>query len=81
MCDQTQSFLSRITKSEIPWMNYVSGPRLWPVTADNSTFGVWTGDWVSSPHEDLVLIPRTESNVYQKAFATLEQKLKAKKKA
>lgn len=80
LCDQTRSFLYRITKSEIPWMNYVSGPRLWPVTADNTTFGVWTGDWVASPHEDLVLIPRTEANVYQKAFATLEAKLKARKK-
>ena len=79
LCDQTRSFLYRITKSEIPWMNYVSGPRLWPVTADNTTFGVWTGDWVASPHEDLVLMPRTETNVYQKAFATLEAKLKARK--
>jgi hypothetical protein len=51
------------------------------VTADNSTFGVWTGDRVSSPLEDPVLNPCTETNVYHKAFATLEQKLKAKKKA
>ncbi len=49
-------------------MNYVSGPRLWPVTADNTTFGVWTGDWVASPQDDLVLIPRTEQNVYQRAL-------------
>ena len=81
LCDQTRSFLYRIIKSEIPWINYVSGPRLWPVTADNSTFGVWTGDWVASAQDDQVLIPRTEANVYQKAFAGLEQKLKAKKKA
>ena len=79
-CDQTRSFLYRITKSEIPWMNYVSGPRLWPITANNTTFGVWTGDWVASPQDDLVLIPRTESNVYQKAFATVEKKLLAKTK-
>ena len=81
LCDQNRSFLYRITQSEIPWMNYVSGPRLWPVTADNSTFGVWTGDWVASPHEDLVLIPRTEENVYQKAFATVEKNLVTKGKA
>ena len=79
LCDQTRSFLYRITKSDLPWMNYVSGPRLWPVTADNSTFGVWTGDWVASPQDDLVLIPRTEQNVYQRAFATLEKNLKARK--
>lgn len=74
LCDLTRSFSYRITKCEIPWMNYVSGPRLWPVTAGNTTFGVWTGDWVASPHDDLVLIPGTEDNVYQRAFATLERK-------
>ena len=73
LCDITRSFSYRITKCEIPWINYVSGPRLWPVTADNSTFGVWTGDWTASPQDDLVLIPRTEENVYQRAFATLEK--------
>ena len=76
LCDQTRSFLYRITKSDLPWLNYVSGPRLWPVTADNSTFGVWTGDWVASPQDDLILIPQTEQNVYQKAFATVEMNLK-----
>ena len=79
LCDLTRSFSYRITKCEIPWMNYVSGPRLWQVTADNTTFGVWTGDWVASPHDDLVLIPRTEENVYQRAFATLETKFFRKK--
>ena len=73
LCDMTRSFSYRITKCEIPWMNYVSGPRLWPVTADNTTFGVWTGDWVASPQDDVVLIPRTEENVYQRAFATIEK--------
>ena len=78
--DITRSFSYRITRCEIPWMNYVSGPRLWPVTADNTTFGVWTGDWVASPQEDLVLIPRTEQNVYQRAFAELERNYFGKKK-
>lgn len=73
LCDLTHSFSYRITKCDTPWMNYVSGPRLWPVTADNTTFGVWTGDWVASPQDDLVLIPRTEENVYQRAFATVEK--------
>ncbi|WP_395687462.1 SRPBCC family protein [Aestuariivirga sp.] len=78
LCDLTRSFSYRITKCDIPWMNYVSGPRLWPVTADNTTFGVWTGDWVASPQDDVVLIPRTEENVYQRAFATLELNLTGK---
>lgn len=79
LCDVTRSFSYRITKCSIPWMNYVSGPRLWPVTADNTTFGVWTGDWVASPHDDLTLIPDTEANVYQRAFATLEKRILGKR--
>jgi Polyketide cyclase / dehydrase and lipid transport len=76
--DINRSFSYRITKCELPWLNYVSGPRLWPVTADNSTFGVWTGDWDASAQDDLVLIPGTEMNVYQKAFAGVEKKLRKK---
>lgn len=76
LSDIERSFSYRITKSEIPWLNYVSGPRLWPVTANNTTFALWTGDWDASPQDDLVLIPRTEQNVYQKAFAGVEALLK-----
>jgi uncharacterized protein YndB with AHSA1/START domain len=81
LSDLERSFSYRITKSEIPWLNYVSGPRLWPVTANNTTFSVWTGDWDASPQDDLVLIPRTEMNVYQKAFAGVETLLKNRSKS
>jgi len=73
LCDLTRSFSYRITSCEIPWINYVSGPRLWSVTSDNTTFGVWTGDWQASSQDDLTLIPRTEQNVYQRGFAELER--------
>ncbi len=81
LSDLERSFSYRITKSEIPWLNYASGPRLWPVTSNNTTFGVWTGDWDASPQDDLVLIPRTEQNVYQKAFAGVEAVLKNRSKS
>ena len=74
--DLNRSFSYRITACEIPWLNYVSGPRLWPVTHNNSTFAVWTGDWHASPQDDLTLIPNTEQNVYQKAFEGVERLLK-----
>lgn len=80
LCDITRSFSYRITKSAIPWINYVSGPRLWPVTVDNTTFGVWTGDWQASAQDDLILIPRTEQNVYQRGFAELEKNFFGKSK-
>jgi hypothetical protein len=38
------------------------------------TFAIWTGDWVASLHDDLVLMPMAENEVYQKAFATLNAK-------
>lgn len=72
--DAERSFSYRITKCELPWMNYVSGPRLWPITATNETFAVWTGDWDASPHDDLALMPTAENAVYQKAFETLNAK-------
>jgi Polyketide cyclase / dehydrase and lipid transport len=81
LSDLERSFSYRITKSELPWMNYVSGPRLWPVTANNTTFAVWTGDWDASPQDDLVLMPNTEQNVYQKAFTGVEALLKNRRKS
>jgi hypothetical protein len=81
LSDLDHSFHYRITKCEIPWLNYVSGPRLWPVTANNTTFGVWTGDWDASPLDDLELIPDTAQNVYQKAFAGVETMLKNRSKS
>jgi uncharacterized protein YndB with AHSA1/START domain len=72
--DAERSFSYCITKSELPWMHYVSGPRLWPVTDGNQTFAVWTGDWVASPQDDVTLIPNTEQNVYLKAFRTVKER-------
>jgi uncharacterized protein YndB with AHSA1/START domain len=79
LSDLEHSFSYRITKCDIPWINYVSGPRLWRVTAGNATFAVWTGDWDASPQDDLVLIPRTEQNVYQKAFQGIETLLRKRR--
>jgi uncharacterized protein YndB with AHSA1/START domain len=81
LSDLEHSFSYRITQCDIPWLNYVSGPRLWPVTANNTTFAVWTGDWDASPQDDLVLVPRTEQNVYQKAFAGVERLLRNGRKS
>jgi Polyketide cyclase / dehydrase and lipid transport len=81
LSDLQRSFSYRITKSELPWINYVSGARLWPVTANNTTFGVWTGDWQASPQDDLTLMPNTEMNVYQRGFKGVEDVLKTRKGA
>ncbi|WP_439598229.1 SRPBCC family protein [Falsiroseomonas sp.] len=69
--DAERSFSYCITRCEMPWMNYVSGARLFPVTDGNRTLGVWTGDWLASPQDDVALIPNTERNVYLKALRTV----------
>ncbi len=77
--DTERSFSYCITKCDMPWLNYVSGPRLWPVTDGNRTFGIWTGDWVASARDDVTLIPNTEQNVYLKAFRTVNERYFAKR--
>jgi hypothetical protein len=77
--DAERSFSYCITRSGMPWMNYVSGARLWPVTDGNRTFGAWTGDWVASPRDDVTLIPNTERNVYLKALHTVNERHFAKR--
>jgi uncharacterized protein YndB with AHSA1/START domain len=72
--DAEMSFSYCITKSELPWMHYVSGPRLWPVTDGNRCFGCWTGDWVASPQDDVTLIPMATTEVYLKAFDTVAER-------
>jgi uncharacterized protein YndB with AHSA1/START domain len=72
--DVERSFSYCITKSDIPWMNYVSGARLWPVTDGNRTLGVWTGDWVAAPQDDVALIPMATNEVYLKAFRTVAER-------
>lgn len=74
--DEKREFRYRILKSEMPWMNYHAGARLYPVTDRGVTFAVWTADWTASPNDDLELIPTVHNNVFQKAFDTLSEKLK-----
>jgi hypothetical protein len=59
----------------MPWLHYVSGPRLRPVTDGDRTFGTWFGDWTAAPADDLVLIPQVHHGVYQKAFDTVAARL------
>lgn len=78
--DEKREFRYRILKSEMPWMNYHAGARLYPVTDRDATFAVWTADWVASPNDDVDLIPTVHNNVFQKAFDTLNEKLQGRKR-
>lgn len=77
MSDTEQAFRYVIDESAMPWLNYHAGARFYPVTADDTTFAVWTADWVASPNDDVRLIPDIHTNVFQKAFDTLDRLLKA----
>jgi uncharacterized protein YndB with AHSA1/START domain len=72
--DAEMSFSYCITKCDIPWLHYVSGPRLWHVTDGDRAFCSWTGDWLAAPADDLNLIPFATNEVYLKAFDTVSQR-------
>ena len=74
LCDLTHAFAYRITASEMPWMNYHAGVRLYPVTQAGTTLAVWTADWVASANDDLTLIPMVHRDTFQKAFDTLNER-------
>ena len=71
LCDRTRAFRYKINASPMPWLNYHAGARLYPVTATDTTFAVWTADWVASPNDDAELIPQIHHRVFQLAFDTL----------
>ncbi|MBB3899953.1 SRPBCC family protein [Roseococcus suduntuyensis] len=73
--DAEMSYSYCITKSPLPWMHYISGPRLWQVTDGNHCFATWFGDWLASPQDDLALIPNTMNDVYLKAYYSVGRKL------
>lgn len=75
LCDRTRAFRYRINASPMAWLNYHAGPRLYPVTATDTTFAVWTADWVASANDDVDLIPLVHERVFQLAFDTLGSQL------
>lgn len=72
--DADYAFRYTIEQSPMPWLNYHSGVQLYPVSAGNRTFGVWTADWTASANDDVALIPDIHNNVFQKAFDTLNER-------
>lgn len=70
--DPRMEFRYRILKSEMAWMNYHAGARLYPVSCDDTTLAVWTADWIAAPTDDLELIPNVHHNVFELALKTLE---------
>ena len=77
LSDTERAFRYRILKSQMPWLNYHAGARLYPVTATGETFAVWTADWVASPNDDARLIAMVSDDVFQLAFSTLSAQLAA----
>lgn len=71
LSDVDHAFRYTIEQSPMPWLNYHAGARFHPVTSDNTTFAVWTADWVASPNDDATLIPTIHQDVFQTAFDAL----------
>ena len=73
LSDSEHAYRYTIDESAIPWLHYHAGLRFHRVSADDTTLGVWTADWVAAPEDDLALIPNIHANVFQKAFDTLSE--------
>jgi Polyketide cyclase / dehydrase and lipid transport len=71
LCELTHAFRYKINRSDMPWLNYHAGARLYPISDTNTTFAVWTADWVAAPNDDVRLIPMVHQDVFQKAFDTI----------
>jgi len=74
LSDTEHEFRYRMTKGPQPWLNYHAGARLRPVSADGTSFAVWTADWTASPNDDVTLIPTIHEAVFQRAFDTLNER-------
>jgi hypothetical protein len=75
LSDPDCAFRYKINASGQPWMNYHAGVRLYPVSASDTCFAVWTADWTASANDDVRLIPMVHDDVFQRAFDTLDVKL------
>ncbi len=73
LSDTDHAFRYTIDESPMPWLDYHAGARFYPVSATDTTFAVWTADWVAAPNDDVTLIPNIHANVFQKAFDTLDR--------
>jgi hypothetical protein len=74
LSDREHAFRYTIEQSPMPWLDYHAGARFYPVTDANRTFAVWTADWTAAPNDDVGLIPGIHTNVFQKAFDTLNER-------
>ncbi len=74
--DTEHAYRYTIDESALPWLHYHAGLRFHPVSADDTTLGVWTADWVAAAQDDLALIPAIHADVFQKGFDTLAERLR-----
>lgn len=72
--DADHAFRYTIEQSPMPWLNYHAGAELLPISATGQTLAVWTADWVASANDDATLIGNIHTNVFQKAFDTLNER-------
>jgi uncharacterized protein YndB with AHSA1/START domain len=75
LSDTDRSFRYKINRSEMPWLNYHAGLRLYGLTDRQSSFAVWTADWTAAPQDDLTLMTFVHQEVFQRAFDTLTERL------
>lgn len=72
LSDEEHSFTYCILDSPLPVEGYVAGLRLWPVTADNTTFGVWTAQFRVISGSEAEVVDTVGRGTFGKAFEVLD---------
>lgn len=73
LSDIGTSFRYRILDSPLPVENYVAQLTLYPVTADNTTVGVWTAEFDVTNDDEAGVIDAVGNGTFGKAFEVLNE--------
>lgn len=73
LSDVDYSFRYRILDSPLPVEHYLAQLTLYPVTADNSTVGIWTAEFDVTNNDEAGVIDAVGNGTFGKAFDVLNE--------
>lgn len=79
LSDVDYSFRYCIIDSPLPVDNYVAQLTLYPVTADNSTVGIWTAEFDVTNGDEAGVVDAVGNGTFGKAFEVLNELFAAKR--
>ena len=79
LSDIDYSFRYCIIDSPLPVENYVAQLTLYPVTADNTTVGIWTAEFDVTNGDEAGVVDAVGNATFGKAFEVLNEAFSAKR--